>query len=215
MKNTQAMEKSGGFAPRQGFTLWFTGLPCSGKTTVSKIVEQELRDRGLSVESLDGDEVRQNLSKDLGFSKEDRDKHIFRVGFVAKLLSRNGVATLAAFISPYRSVRDRLRSEINNFIEIYVKCPLEVCMQRDIKGMYKKAIAGEIQNFTGISDPYEEPLNPEIVLETDKETPTESAQKVIQKLESLKLVPKVSELVTYTAEEEEKVKNRLKALGYL
>lgn len=200
---------------QQGFTLWFTGLPCSGKTTISEIVEHELRNRGLSVEVLDGDEVRRNLSKDLGFSKEDRDIHIKRVGFVSKLLSRNGVATLSAFVSPYREVRSYLRSEIEHFVEIYVRCPLEVCIQRDVKGMYKKAMAGEIQNFTGISDPYEEPLNPEVVVETDKETPTESAQKVIRKLEELGYIPVVSESVTYTDEEEDKIKKRLKALGYL
>jgi len=199
----------------QGFTLWFTGLPCSGKTTISEIVGRELRERGLNVELLDGDEVRRNLSKDLGFSKEDRDTHIRRIGFIAKLLSRNGVATLAAFVSPYCEVRDHLRSEIGNFVEVCVKCPVEVCIQRDIKGMYKKAIAGEIQNFTGISDPYEEPLAPEVIVETDRETPTESAQKVIQKLEGLEYIPIVSESVIYTGEEEEKIRKRLKALGYL
>ena len=199
----------------QGFTLWFTGLPCSGKTTVSKIVEKELRSRGLSVESLDGDEVRRHLSKDLGFNKEDRDAHIERIGFIAKLLSRNGVATLAAFVSPYRTVRDHLRSEVENFVEVYVKCPLEDCMQRDVKGMYRKAIAGEIQNFTGISDPYEEPLDPEIVIETNKETPTESAGHVIRNLESLGCIPLASEPVTYSAKEEGKIRERLKALGYL
>ena len=199
----------------QGFTLWFTGLPCSGKTTVCNIVERELRHRGLNVEVLDGDEVRRNLSKDLGFSKEDRDAHIKRIGFIAKLLSRNGVATLAAFVSPYREVREYLRSEIGNFVEVYVKCPVEVCMGRDVKGMYKRAIAGEIQNFTGISDPYEEPSGPEVVVETDKETPTESAQKVLRKLESLEYIPVVSESVVYTTEEEEKIKKRLRTLGYL
>jgi len=199
----------------KGFTLWFTGLPCSGKTTISEIVEKELRNRGLNVESLDGDEVRQHLSKNLGFSKEDRDEHIRRIGFIAKLLSRNGVATLAAFVSPYRAVRDHVRSEIENFVEIYVKCPVDVCIQRDIKGMYKKALAGEIKNFTGVSDPYEEPLSPELVIETDKETPAESAQKVIQWLESMEYIPEASESVTYTPEEAEKIEKRLKALGYL
>ena len=205
------MEKS----EKQGFTLWFTGLPCSGKTTISEMVERQLRDRGLNVEVLDGDEVRRNLSKDLGFSKDDRDTHIKRIGFVAKLLSRNGVATLAAFVSPYREVRDYLRSEIETFVEVYVDCPLEVCIKRDVKGMYKKAIAGEIRNFTGISDPYEEPLNPEVVVKTDKETPTESALKVLRKLEGMGYIPTISESVTYTDEEEEKIKKRLKALGYL
>ena len=209
----------------QGFTLWFTGLPCSGKTTISNIVEKELRKRGLSVESLDGDEVRQHLSSDLGFSKEDRDKHIQRIGFIAKLLSRNGVATLASFVSPYKAIRDHVRSEIENFVEIYVKCPVEVCIQRDVKGMYKKALAGEIKNFTGISDPYEEPLNPELILDADKETPEESAWKVIQKIENLGYIPitplvppsngRIEETVVYTDEEEEKVKKRLKALGYI
>lgn len=203
-----------GFKTR-GFTLWFTGLPCSGKTTVSEIVGKEFRERGLNVEILDGDELRRNLSKDLGFSKEDRETHIKRVGFIAKLLSRNNVATLAAFVSPYREVRKYLRIEIGNFIEVYVKCPVEVCIKRDVKGMYKKAIEGEIQNFTGISDPYEEPLEPEIIVETDKEMPMESAQKVIQRLESMEYIPPASESVIYTAEEEESIKEKLKIRGYL
>lgn len=203
-----------GFRTR-GFTLWFTGLPCSGKTTISEIVGKELRDRDLNVEMLDGDELRRNLSKDLGFSKEDRETHIKRVGFIAKLLSRNDVATLAAFVSPYRAVRKYLRIEIGNFIEVYVKCPVEVCIKRDVKGMYKKAIAGEIKNFTGISDPYEEPLEPEIIVETDKEMPIESAQKVIQRLESMEYIPPASESVIYTAEEEESIKEKLKTRGYL
>ncbi len=199
----------------RGFTLWFTGLPCSGKTTIAEVVEKELRDRGLNVESLDGDEVRQHLSKDLGFSKEDRDTHIRRMGFIAKLLSRNGVATLGAFVSPYREVRDHLRSEIENFVEVFVKCPVEVCIERDVKGMYKKALAGEIQNFTGVSDPYEDPLNPEIVVETDKETLAESVTNVLQGLEELGHIPAMTESVAYTTEDEEKIKKRLKALGYL
>lgn len=199
----------------KGFTLWFTGLPCSGKTTVSEIVEKELRERGHNIEILDGDEVRKNLSKDLGFSKEDRDTHIRRIGFLAKLLSRNGVATLAAFVSPYREVRDDIRKEIGNFVEVYVKCPLEVCIQRDVKGMYKKAIAGEIKNFTGISDPYEEPLNPEVIVETDKETPEESAKKVLQKLETLGYIAPKNESIVFTEEEEKKIKEKLKALGYI
>lgn len=199
----------------KGFTLWFTGLPCSGKTTVAEIVEKELRDRGLNVESLDGDEIRKHFSKGLGFTKEDRDTHILRMGFIAKLLSRNGVAVLAAFVSPYREIRDKIRNDMEGFIEIFVKCPLEVCIERDVKGMYKKAIAGEIKNFTGISDPYEEPLNPEIILETDKESSEESAKKVIEKLESWGYIPVVDNSSGYTPEEEEKVKNRLKALGYI
>jgi len=170
---------------QQGFTVWFTGLPSSGKTTVARLVERELRARGLRVERLDGDIVRQSLSRDLGFTKEDRDENIERVTFVAKLLTRNGVAVVTSFISPYREKRDQARREIGRFVEVYAKCPVEVCMARDPKGLYQRALAGEIENFTGISDPYEEPLNPEVVIETDRETPEESAAKVLAKLEEL------------------------------
>lgn len=199
----------------QGFTLWFTGLPCSGKTTISEIVEKELRSRGLNVEALDGDEIRRNLSKDLGFSKEDRDKHLRRIGYIARLLTRNSIVTLAAFVSPYRELRSHLRDEIGNFIEVYVRCSVEVCIQRDVKGMYKKALAGEIKNFTGVSDPYEVPQEPEIIVETDKETPAESAKKVIQSVDAFGYIPKISESTTYSADEEEEVKDRLKSLGYI
>ena len=170
---------------QKGFTVWFTGLPCSGKTTVADQLVQKILSRGRNVENLDGDVVRTNLSKGLGFSKEDRDTNIRRIGFVCKLLTRNGVATIAAFVSPYREVRDYNRREIGNFVEVYAKCPLEVCIERDVKGMYKKALAGEIKDFTGISDPYEEPLKPEVILETDKETLEESVRKVIVTLEKL------------------------------
>ncbi len=167
---------------QKGFTLWFTGLPCSGKSAVADRVAEILREKNLRVERLDGDVVRQSLCRDLGFSREDRNENIRRVTFVAKLLTRNGVAVLTSFISPYRDIRDEARREIGEFIEVYVKCPLEVCMARDVKGMYQKAIRGEIKEFTGISDPYEEPLNPELVLETDKETLEESARKVVDYL---------------------------------
>jgi adenylyl-sulfate kinase len=170
---------------QKGFTLWFTGLPCSGKTAVADKVAEALRERGLRVERLDGDIVRQSLTRDLGFSKEDRNENIRRVTFVAKLLTRNGVAVLTSFISPYREIREHARQEIGNFVEVYVKCPVEVCIERDTKGMYEKAIKGEIKEFTGISDPYEEPLNPEILLESDKETLEESTTKVIQRLNDL------------------------------
>lgn len=170
---------------QKGFTLWFTGLPCSGKSAVADRVAEILREKGLKVERLDGDIVRKSLTRDLGFSKKDRDENIRRVTFVAKLLTRNGVAVLTSFISPYREVRANAREEIGNFIEVYVKCPVEVCMERDVKGMYQKAIKGEIKEFTGISDPYEEPLNPEILLETDKETMEESVNKIIQRLNDL------------------------------
>lgn len=150
----------------KGFTLWFTGLPCSGKSTLAEAIEKRLRAVNHPVELLDGDVIRTNLSKGLGFSREDRDTNIRRVGFVCNLLSRNGVAAIAACISPYRSVRDELRSQIVNFVEIYAQCPLDVCIERDVKGMYAKALRGEMKCFTGIDDPYEEPLNPEIVVET-------------------------------------------------
>ncbi|GAB4470761.1 MAG: adenylyl-sulfate kinase [Anaerolineae bacterium] len=174
---------------QKGFTLWMTGLSGAGKTTIAKIVEQELKARGVKIERLDGDVVRQSLTRDLGFSKEDRDKNIERVTFVAKLLSRNGVGVIASFISPYQAVRDMVRRETTNFIEVFVHAPLEVCIERDVKGMYKKAMAGQIENFTGISDPYEEPVNPEIVLYTDRETPEESAARVIAYLEEHGYIP--------------------------
>ena len=198
----------------RGFTVWFTGLSCSGKTTVSHRVAEELRKRGLKVEVLDGDVVRTNLSKGLGFSKEDRDTNIKRIGFVCKLLSRNGVVAIGAAISPYRSIRDYNREEIGDFVEVYCKCPLDVCIKRDVKGLYKKALAGEITNYTGISDPYEEPLNPEVVLETEKETEEDSVRKVIRKLEELRYIPP-AEAIPYSEEEEEKIKKRLDDLGYL
>ncbi len=170
---------------QRGFTIWFTGLSGAGKTTVAERLHQVLRDRGLKVEMLDGDVVRTNLSKGLGFSKEDRDTNIRRIGFVCKLLTRNSVVTLASAISPYRAVRDEVRAEIGDFVEVYAKCPLDVLQERDVKGLYAKAIKGEISNFTGVSDPYEEPLNPEAVLESDKETVDESLAKLVAKLEEL------------------------------
>ncbi len=174
---------------QQGFTLWMTGLSGAGKTTIARILETELHARGIRFERLDGDVVRQSLTNDLGFSKEDRDKNIERVTFVAKLLSRNGVGVVASFISPYRAIRDMVRRETTNFIEVFVNAPLDVCERRDVKGMYKKARAGEIPNFTGISDPYEEPLNAEITLNTDQETPEESAAQVIRYLEQKNYIP--------------------------
>jgi adenylyl-sulfate kinase len=168
---------------QKGFTLWFTGLSGSGKTAIAKRVAEQLRGRDLKVERLDGDIVRQSLTRDLGFSKEDRDKNIERVTFVAKLLTRNGVAVLCSFISPYRERRAKSRREIGEFIEVFVECPVAVCAERDVKGLYAKAFAGEIEDFTGVSDPYEEPENPEIICHTAQETPEESAAKVIAYLE--------------------------------
>jgi len=168
-----------------GFTAWFTGIPCSGKTTIADRVAEILREKGYKVERLDGDIVRKGLTSDLGFSKEDRDENIKRVTFVARLLTRNGVAVLATFVSPYRERRAKTRQEIGSFVEVYTRCPVEVCMERDVKGMYEKALAGEIKNFTGVDDPYEEPENPELILDTDKESIDECAQRVLEKLGEL------------------------------
>ncbi len=169
----------------RGFTIWFTGLSGAGKTTIADRLEPVLRQRGCKVEQLDGDIVRTHLSKGLGFSKEDRDTNIRRIGFVAHLLTRNGVAVICSAISPYREIRDENRAMIGDFVEVYVKCPIDVLQERDVKGLYAKAQRGELPNFTGVSDPYEEPLNPEVVVQTDKETVDESAAKVIAKLEVL------------------------------
>lgn len=166
----------------QGVTVWFTGLSGSGKSTVARILEKRLRAAGRKVEILDGDVVRTNLSKGLGFSKEDRDTNIKRIGFVCHLLTRNDVVAISAAISPYRDVRDYNRSLIGNFVEVYAKCALDECVKRDVKGLYKKAMAGEIKGFTGVDDPYEEPLHPEVVCETDKETAEQSAERVWAKL---------------------------------
>lgn len=174
---------------KEGFTVWFTGLSSAGKTTISRLVEADLRARGFPVEVLDGDVVRQNLSQGLGFTKADRDANIQRIAFVSKLLTRNRVVTLVAAISPYRHAREMARKEIGGFVEVYVKCPLETCIARDVKGLYKKAIRESLPNFTGISDPYEEPLEPEIVLHTDRETPEESSAKVLRRLRELGYLP--------------------------
>lgn len=173
----------------QGFTLWFTGLSGAGKTTVSRVIADDLRARGMKVEILDGDVIRENLSKGLGFSKEDRDTNIRRIGWVCEVLSRNGVVAIAAAISPYRELRDELRGKIGSFVEVYAECPIDVLAERDVKGLYKKALAGEIKNFTGVSDPYEAPLNPEVVYHSDRETVQESADKILRKLEALGYVP--------------------------
>ncbi|HEY9604048.1 MAG TPA: adenylyl-sulfate kinase [Allocoleopsis sp.] len=165
-----------------GVTVWFTGLSGAGKTTISRAVEQELKSHGYRVEILDGDIVRQHLTKGLGFSKEDRDENIRRVGFVANLLTRNQVIVLVSAISPYREIREEVRQQIVNFVEVYVNAPLAVCEQRDVKGLYKKARAGEIKNFTGVDDPYEPPLQPEVECRTDLETLEESVSKVLSKL---------------------------------
>jgi adenylylsulfate kinase len=182
----------------RGFTLWFTGLSGAGKTTISEIVEHELRERERQVEVLDGDIVRTNLSKGLTFSRDDRNINVLRIGFVANLLTRNGVGVIVSAISPYKEARDQVRRRIVDFVEVFVDAPLEVCAERDVKGLYKKAFAGEIEQFTGVSDPYEPPNAPDLVLKTDEESPAESARKVIEKLEFFGyLWPKEAEATEY------------------
>ncbi len=199
----------------KGFTLWFTGLSGSGKTTLARGVETILRQRDMKVEVLDGDVIRQNLSKGLGFSKADRDTNIRRIGFVCKLLARNGVVAIASAISPYREVRESVRKDIGAFVLVYVKCPLDVLIQRDVKGLYEKALSGEISNFTGISDPYEEPLHPDIVVDTSIETPQESIAKIIGELEDLEYTPRKADDAAYSEDEERQVAERLRELGYI
>jgi len=169
----------------KGFTVWFTGLPSSGKSTLARMLEKELNKLDFHVEILDGDEVRLRLSKGLGFSKEDRDENIRRISFVANLVTRCGGVAITCAISPYRQIRDEAREEIGRFIEVYVKCPVDECIKRDVKGLYRKALNGEIKNFTGISDPYEEPHDPEVMVETNIETQEESIEKIIVVLKSL------------------------------
>ena len=179
----------------KGFTLWLTGLSGAGKTTLATELAHELRARRVTVEVLDGDQVRTNLSKGLGFSKEDRDTNIRRIGYVCRLLSRNGVAAISAAISPYREVREEVRRLVEQdgarFVEVFVKCPIDVLAARDVKGLYKKALAGEIRGFTGVDDPYEPPLAPDVVIESDRELVELSTMKIINKLEQCELVPKV------------------------
>jgi len=175
----------------EGYVVWMTGLSGAGKTTIALILVDELLKRGMKAERLDGDVVRQSLTRDLGFTAEDRKKNIERVTFVAKLLSRNGIGAVCSFISPYQAVRDDVRANTTNFLEVFVDAPLDVVIERDVKGMYKKAIAGEIPNFTGISDPFEAPQNPDIHLRTDQTTPEECAQVILDKLEALGFVPAV------------------------
>jgi adenylyl-sulfate kinase len=172
----------------KGFTVWFTGMSGAGKTTAARLLEQRLRVLGAKVEVLDGDVVRTHLSKGLGFSREDRDENIRRIGFVCEILSRNGVIAIAAAISPYRESREAVRSRISNFVEIYMECPVDVLVERDVKGLYKKALAGEIEHFTGISDPYEPPVAPEVTIHSSQETPEESLEQIWATLERLGLV---------------------------
>jgi adenylyl-sulfate kinase len=201
----------------KGFVLWFTGLSGAGKSTLAKMCEERLLERGLNVEVLDGDEVRTNLSKGLGFSKEDRDTNICRIGYVAKLLARNGVCAITAAISPYREIRDENRKSVDGsagFVEVYVECPVDVLTKRDVKGLYEKALRGEIKNFTGVSDPYEPPLSPEVLVRTDLESAEQSCGKILLTLEKLGYIPPVPG-EDYSSAEEAEVAQRLKDLGYL
>ncbi|MDJ0553381.1 MAG: adenylyl-sulfate kinase [Microcoleaceae cyanobacterium MO_207.B10] len=176
-----------------GVTVWFTGLSCAGKTTVSEAVAAELRSLGYTVECLDGSAVRQDIGKKLGFSKADRDENIRRIGFLAHLLTRNGIIVLVSVISPYNAAREEVRKRIGNFIEVYVNAPLELCEKRDNKGLYKLARSGEIKEFSGIDLPYEPPLNPEVECKTNLEKITESKDKVISKMEKLGYLQRFSD----------------------
>jgi len=235
---------------RQEFTIWLTGLPSSGKSTLARLVEAKIRDRGFPVMVLDGDEVRTWLTLGLGFSRADREENIRRIAHLAMFQNRSGVATITAAISPYQRARDEARRAIGRFVEVYVSCPIEVCEQRDVKGLYKKARRGEIQGFTGVSDPYEAPLAPEVVVRTDRESKEECVARIMERVEELGYLPRgqvrcevivpadlVDELGTngssllallasrearlgqaggpVTAEEWEKIEQRLRALGYL
>lgn len=170
------------------FVIWLTGLPSSGKTTIAHTLRIELQHHNFNIELLDGDTVRKELSPELGFTKLDRDLHARRVVFLCKILSRNGIPSIVSLISPYREFRNFARIEIGNFIEVFVNCPLEVCIRRDLKGLYKKALTGEIKDLTGIQDPYEAPVNPEVIVNTEKEEPYESVKKIVSFLKKSKFI---------------------------
>jgi adenylylsulfate kinase len=195
----------------KGFTLWFTGLSGAGKSTLSEAIEHRLRGSGQKVEVLDGDVVRTHLSKGLGFSREDRDTNIKRIAFVCGLLTRNDVICISAAISPYRETRQWARDHIGDFVEVYVKCPIEVCRQRDVKGLYKLVDEGKIKGFTGVDDPYEEPEHPELIVETDRETIEESVERIFARLEDLGYL----EPEDLHEDDARLVTDRLTALGYL
>jgi adenylyl-sulfate kinase len=201
---------------QNGFTVWFTGLSGAGKTTIATILTERLREVGLSVCLLDGDEVRQNLSQDLGFGKEDRDTNIRRIGWVCDLLNRNGIHAVAAAISPYRAVRDEVRAKLPRFVEVHVDAPLEVLAERDVKGLYGQAQRGALSGLTGVDDPYEPPLDPEVTCFSDgSESPDQSASKVLAKLSELGYLSGQGGGASYTEDEEAEVTDRLRDLGYL
>jgi adenylyl-sulfate kinase len=190
--------------------LWFTGLPSSGKSTIAREVFQRLLDRGLPVELLDGAEVRESLSRGLSFSREDREEHIRRIGYVAKLLSRNGVIAICAAVSPYRATRDEVRRNTPRFIEIYVECPVSVAEQRDSDGWYARARRGEVEEFTGVNSPYEPPLTPEVHIHSDREPADVAASRIIARLEDLEIIPRQFD----EAKAQDEIRRRLAALGF-
>lgn len=198
------------------FTIWFSGLSGSGKTTLSKALFLELKRRSLAAEWMDGDIIRANFSQELGFSRRDRDINVKRLGFVSHLLNKNSVASVVAAIAPYEQARSENRALIGNYVEVFVNCPLEVVAERDVKGLYKRAFAGEIPSFTGVSDPYEEPVNPEVVVHTHEESVEQSLAKVIEHLEGKLFIPPTDKcvLIDYSEEEEMAWRNRLAELGY-
>lgn len=203
-----------------GVLIWFTGVPASGKSTVGREVAKALGKRGVPVETLDAEEVRSNISPDLGFTPEDRDLNTKRLAFLGKLLTRNGVWAIVAAVSSLRKFRDRARDQVDKFVEVWVDCPIDVCKKRDPSGLYARAERGEVNDIAGLHQPYEEPLKPEVVLHTHEETVEQSAQKVLKRLEELGYLPKekgVEEEAksVYTKEDEEKIKERLRSLGYL
>jgi adenylylsulfate kinase len=195
-----------------GATLWFTGLPASGKSTIARIVYEALRTRGIPSELLDGSEVRESLSRGLGFGREDREEHVRRMGYVAKLLSRNGVIVIVSAVSPYRATRDEVRQNVSNFVEVYVDCPADECERRDSEGQYQRARRGEIPEFTGVNAPYEAPERPEVHIFSAQESPETAAWKVLRTLELLRLIAS-SEDASRDAQELE-IRQRLAALGY-
>ena len=182
---------------RKGFTVWFTGLSGAGKSTLAEMLYHELRKRDMRVEMLDGDVVRTNLSRGLGFSKEDRDTNILRIGFVANLLSRNGVVTIVSAISPYREARNQNRAVIRDFVEVFVHATVEECARRDVKGLYARALAGDLKGFTGVDDPYEPPQSPEIYIDTMTQTPLESLQIILDKLGEMGYIDETARLMAY------------------
>jgi adenylyl-sulfate kinase len=194
-----------------GITLWFTGIPASGKSAIAREVRDLLANRGLPVELLDGPEVRQSLSRGLGFTREDREENVRRIGYVAKLLSRNGVIAICASVSPYRATREEIRQHVTNFVEIYVECPIQVAEQRDTEGLYARARAGVIEDFTGVSDPYEPPERPEVHIRSHEESVATAATKVVKTLELLQLIPTVDDGFP----DAEELRRRLRGLGYI